>query len=90
MFLKAIEVFPYLQPKMLLVCEELGDHAWSQTSEIQGTGLCHGMAGHGYIFHSIYRKYEELAPKAWSEELEDILEIEPAKRKKLKVQILFS
>jgi hypothetical protein len=30
------------------------------------------MAGHGYIFHSLYRKYDELAPKAWSDELEDV------------------
>jgi hypothetical protein len=29
MFLKAIDVYPYLQAKMLVVSEELGDQAWS-------------------------------------------------------------
>lgn len=71
MFLKALDVFPYLQPKLLLVCEQLATHVWNQKEEVQGTGLCHGLAGHGYTFHSLYRKYEELAPKAWSDCLEE-------------------
>jgi hypothetical protein len=53
--------FVNLRPYVLRVAEVLGEKTWVEGIQKSGNNLYSGVAGNGYLMHSLYREYTRLA-----------------------------
>ena len=53
-------MFEQARDRAMKVAEECGETIWKEGLLKKGNGLCHGIAGNGYMLHSIFRHYDRL------------------------------
>ena len=53
----AAGVFPTEKQKYWSVVEKAGELTWKEGLLRKGNGLCHGIAGNGYIMHNLNRSW---------------------------------
>jgi hypothetical protein len=39
----------------------VGEVLWQRGLLVKGNGLCHGIAGNGFLLHSLYRVFDDLS-----------------------------
>jgi len=55
MLLQAVETFPDQEAKLVALAQLAGEATWRHGLVLKGNGLCHGIAGNGYVLHILYR-----------------------------------
>ena len=56
MLSRAHELFyddPDLKKRLLIVADDVGKKIWEQGLVCKSKGVCHGIAGNGYLLHSL-------------------------------------
>ena len=53
----AADVFPFERNKYLAAAEKAGELTWKEGLLKKGNGLCHGIAGNGYVMHNLSRSW---------------------------------
>ena len=61
MLIEAAFQFPLLKDRLLECALKAGENTWQQGILKKGNGLCHGISGNAYMFHSIYRCLKKLS-----------------------------
>jgi hypothetical protein len=54
---------PDMRKRMLKIADDMGTQIWEEGILLKGKGLCHGIAGNGYLLHSLARMWVK-----WSKE----------------------
>ena len=57
--LEAADIFPRLRDRLMKAAIDAGTITWERGLIFKGNSLCHGIAGNGYLLHSIYRAFLE-------------------------------
>jgi hypothetical protein len=61
LFSLASSILPHYKMRLLKALTACGEITWKQGLLLKGNNLCHGIAGNGYMLHSVYRTYDKLA-----------------------------
>jgi hypothetical protein len=58
------ELFPEIKGDLVHLASKAGVVTWEQGLLLKSTGLCHGIAGNGYVLHSLYRLFKWLSSES--------------------------
>ena len=61
MLTAAIDLFPSMQTKLLAAATRAGEITWKEGLLLRGNSLCHGIAGNGYMLHTLFRTFNKLS-----------------------------
>ena len=63
------EIFPHMKETCLELAQKAGEITWARGILVKGGGLCHGIAGNGYLMHNLYRTFKKLSKEEKEKEL---------------------